>query len=89
VTTLVDRVAQTILDTGLLGCGCCVEGVDYDKDGCPPNPEGDLGAEHTYEGRCIHHVGRAAYIAKAILLDLGFCPVDGDSMPCLTCGAGL
>ena len=24
-----------------------------------------------------------------MLLTLGFCPKDGDSMPCMTCGAGL
>lgn len=26
---------------------------------------------------------------SSILLALGFCPKDGESMPCLTCGAGL
>lgn len=25
----------------------------------------------------------------ALLAVLGFCPKDGDSMPCFTCGAGL
>lgn len=24
-----------------------------------------------------------------ILAELGFCPVDGEAMPCFTCGAGL
>lgn len=27
--------------------------------------------------------------AQAILLELGFCPTDMESMPCPTCGAGL
>lgn len=26
---------------------------------------------------------------RAMLAELGFCPKDGDSMPCTTCGAGL
>lgn len=26
---------------------------------------------------------------RNMLADLGFCPEDGDSMPCETCGAGL
>jgi hypothetical protein len=26
---------------------------------------------------------------RALLGELGFCPKDGDSMPCETCGAGL
>lgn len=26
---------------------------------------------------------------RDILNRLGFCPVDGEPMPCLTCGAGL
>jgi hypothetical protein len=26
---------------------------------------------------------------RSILAELGFCPVDGDAMPCMTCGAGL
>lgn len=26
---------------------------------------------------------------EQLLADLGFCPKDGDPMPCLTCGAGL
>lgn len=26
---------------------------------------------------------------RNVLTELGFCSVDGESMPCMTCGAGL
>lgn len=26
---------------------------------------------------------------RSMIYGIGFCPDDGDSMPCLTCGAGL
>lgn len=54
-----------IRDTGLLGCGCCVDSEDWDKDGCPLDEDGDW-TNHTYEGECIHALGRAVYIARAV-----------------------
>jgi hypothetical protein len=35
-----------------------------------------------------HLLDEVARLTK-ILNDLGFCSKDGESMPCMTCGAGL
>lgn len=60
----VTLIAQAIQETGLLGCGCCVDGADYNSDECPVDEDG--WTEHTFTGDCIHEVGRATYIARAV-----------------------
>ena len=62
----VHAVEAAIRDTGLLGCGCCVDSDDYPADGCPTDPDGPW-VDHTYEGECVHEVGRAGLIARAVV----------------------
>ena len=57
-------IAEAIRETGLLGCGCCVDSEAYDSDGCPPDEDG--WTEHTFQGECVHEVGRVTYIARAV-----------------------
>lgn len=64
----VEEVAAVLRKTGLLGCGCCVDSEDYDKDGCPKDEDG--WTDHTFEGECIHNLGRDVYLARAVLAAL-------------------
>ncbi len=37
----------------------------------------------------VEHYSTLAAKYYDMLVQLGFCPTDGESMPCMTCGAGL
>lgn len=60
-----ERISAILRGTGLLGCGCCVDSDAYDADGCPRDEDGWV--EHEFSGDCIHEVGRAGYLARALV----------------------
>lgn len=71
-----------------MGVYTLAPGIDYYWRSIFPDDGYDQLVNPDVSAEIVGHVDSLDEV-PALLNELGFCPTDGDAMPCMTCGAGL